>query len=54
LLAEGAGKLETGSRKLQLLHPRVFHDGQGKAMPVFVRFMPDFLDLTIDENRASH
>jgi hypothetical protein len=59
VLAEDGCELDTESRRLQLSHPRLFHDEQRGAMPAFVRFVlglldvSDFLEFTIAEKDAS-
>ncbi len=59
VLAEDGCQLDTESRRLQLSHPRLFHDEHSGAMPAFVRFVlrllnvSDFLEFTIAEKDAS-
>ena len=59
VLAEDGCGLDTESRRLQLSHPYLVHDEHREAMPAFVRFVlnllnvSDFLEFTIAAKDAS-
>ena|SRR5438105_14812905 len=54
VLAAGACVLETGGRRMELVHPRVVHDPTRRPVPPSVRLILgllnvfDFLDLALD------
>ncbi len=59
VLSEDGCELDTEGHRLQLSHPRLFHDERRGAMPAFVRFVlsrlnvTDFLEFTVAEKDAS-